>query len=91
MRAPISQCNFQYTISHRVGTPAVDTYSSIDTGSDITWLQCQPCDNCYDQEIPIYDSRKSTSSAKVGCEDKICKAEPSNKCDKDGASCRYKV
>ncbi|MCL7039122.1 hypothetical protein MKW94_027918 [Papaver nudicaule] len=90
MRAPVSYRTFEYVISHHIGTPPVPTYSIIDTGSDLTWIQCRPCENCYDQEIPIYDPRKSTSYAKIGCEDDICKTQYNTKCDTDGTSCRYK-
>ncbi|KAI3955901.1 hypothetical protein MKW98_006261 [Papaver atlanticum] len=91
VRAPISYRTSEYVISFRVGTPAVDTYAVIDTGSDLTWLQCKPCHNCYDQEIPMFDPRESTSYAKVGCEDVRCKAERGSTCDKDGSSCRYNL
>ncbi|CAK9179374.1 unnamed protein product, partial [Ilex paraguariensis] len=32
-----------YTVTIKMGTPQQDYSVSIDTGSDITWLQCQPC------------------------------------------------
>ncbi|MFS8019852.1 putative nepenthesin [Helianthus anomalus] len=37
-----------------LGTPVQTYHMVIDTGSDITWLQCQQCFNCYQQTEPIY-------------------------------------
>ncbi|KFK29560.1 hypothetical protein AALP_AA7G149800 [Arabis alpina] len=31
----------------------------MDTGSDLTWLQCSPCTHCYRQSIPIFDPSRS--------------------------------
>ncbi|MCL7040008.1 hypothetical protein MKW94_028454 [Papaver nudicaule] len=93
LRAPISfqYPTFEYVISHHIGTPPVHTYSVIDTGSELSWLQCRPCVDCYDQILPIFDPSKSTSYAKVGCKDNICKVKQGSICDEDGISCLYKL
>ncbi|MCL7038315.1 hypothetical protein MKW94_004431 [Papaver nudicaule] len=90
MQPPVTHRTFSYVVSYQIGTPRVDTYSVLDTGSDLTWLQCRPCDNCYRQEIPIYDPRKSTSYAKIGCNHDFCKPDYHSACDKDGI-CRYQI
>ncbi|RAL38430.1 hypothetical protein DM860_002408 [Cuscuta australis] len=39
----------------------------LDTGSDVTWTQCQPCDRhrCYNQAGPIFDPKNSTTYSAV--------------------------
>ena len=33
----------EYVVTVGVGTPAVSQVVSIDTGSDVSWVQCAPC------------------------------------------------
>ncbi|KAI3921424.1 hypothetical protein MKW98_013358 [Papaver atlanticum] len=93
VRAPVTHRTSEYVISFGVGTPPVDTYALVDTSSDITWIQCRPCEKCFPQEtgVPIFDPRKSSSYVKVGCEDPICSGEfpGSLTCDLDGIYCQY--
>ncbi|AES68109.1 eukaryotic aspartyl protease family protein, putative [Medicago truncatula] len=39
-----------------------NVYGSIDTGSDLVWLQCKPCNICYKQTSPIFNPSKSSSA-----------------------------
>ncbi|KAL3616272.1 hypothetical protein CASFOL_039662 [Castilleja foliolosa] len=75
-----------------VGTPPQNQTLVIDTGSDMLWVQCQPCDPvpCYEQFDPVFDPTKSTSFADVGCDDLNCyKVKESNRgCDT--SRCTYK-
>jgi hypothetical protein len=57
-RAPTSG---DYIAKIAVGTPAVEALLALDTASDLTWLQCQPCRRCYPQSGPVFDPRHSTS------------------------------
>jgi hypothetical protein len=38
-----------------IGTPPVPFVALADTGSDLTWMQCQPCKLCFAQGTPVYD------------------------------------
>ncbi|CAM8944434.1 unnamed protein product [Rhodiola kirilowii] len=51
----------------RLGTPPVDIIAVADTGSDITWTQCQPCTNCMPQRMPLFDPQASSFYARVPC------------------------
>ncbi|KAK4853645.1 hypothetical protein QYF36_012196 [Acer negundo] len=42
------------------------------TGSDVTWIQCQPCDKCYDQEEPVFDPSKSSTFSDATCNTPTC-------------------
>ncbi|KAK4853484.1 hypothetical protein QYF36_009888 [Acer negundo] len=46
--------------------------STSTTGSDLTWIQCQPCDKCYDQEEPIFDPSKSSTFSDAACNTPTC-------------------
>ncbi|KAF2325538.1 hypothetical protein GH714_030055 [Hevea brasiliensis] len=46
-----------------VGNPAKSYYMVLDTGSDVNWLQCQPCSDCYQQADPIFNPTASSSYA----------------------------
>ncbi|KAI9192628.1 hypothetical protein LWI28_025713 [Acer negundo] len=54
------------------GTPKRDLTLMFDTGSDVTWIQCQPCDKCYDQEEPIFDPSKSSTFSDATCNTPTC-------------------
>ncbi|KAK1376449.1 Aspartic proteinase nepenthesin-1 [Heracleum sosnowskyi] len=73
-----------------VGTPPVDQFAILDTGSDLIWIQCQPCTDCYQQDSPFFDpSQSSTYSQNVPCTSNACLALPSSKCDGTNNQCLY--
>jgi len=60
----------------RIGNPLQRTLAVLDTGSHITWLQADPCEQCYDQgQVPHYDSRKSSTYRPIRCGDEACHDE----------------
>ncbi|XP_039141304.1 aspartic proteinase CDR1-like [Dioscorea cayenensis subsp. rotundata] len=64
-----------------IGTPPVKMVAIADTGSDLVWVQCKPCDQCYNQTDPIFDpSKSSTFKGSVSCKDDICLAIPTPIC-----------
>lgn len=40
-----------------IGIPPVGNLLILDTGSGLTWIQCQPCKSCYNQSYPVFDPR----------------------------------
>ncbi|KAL3655128.1 hypothetical protein CASFOL_000914 [Castilleja foliolosa] len=44
----------------------------VDTGSDLTWVQCQPCKLCYTQSEPLFDPLTSPSYQSVRCSSQPC-------------------
>ncbi|CAA0831379.1 Eukaryotic aspartyl protease family protein [Striga hermonthica] len=71
------------------GTPAKRFYLAIDTGSDLTWLQCKPCQKCYSQVDDIFDPKYSRSFASVHCNSTLCSLLDQRRCNKD--QCLYEV
>lgn len=79
-----------YLMKLAVGTPAVEQFAILDTGSDLIWIQCQPCSSCYKQDAPFFDpSQSSTFSNNVPCASNACKALPNKRCDQTNKQCLY--
>ncbi|KAF6146580.1 hypothetical protein GIB67_008866 [Kingdonia uniflora] len=62
-----------YIVRVGFGTPKKDLTLIFDTGSDLTWIQCEPCAKaCYSQQDPIFDPSKSTSYSNITCNTTEC-------------------
>ncbi|KAL0393904.1 UNVERIFIED_CONTAM: Aspartyl protease family protein [Sesamum latifolium] len=62
-----------YVVSVGLGTPKKSLSLIFDTGSDLTWTQCQPCvRSCYQQRDPIFNPSSSTSYSNVSCSSSQC-------------------
>ncbi|XP_073153158.1 aspartyl protease family protein At5g10770-like [Henckelia pumila] len=62
-----------YVVMVSLGTPAKTLTLSFDTGSDLTWTQCQPCvQSCYKQVDPIFDPSGSSSYSNISCDSPQC-------------------
>ncbi|KAI8031468.1 Aspartic proteinase nepenthesin-1 [Camellia lanceoleosa] len=59
----------------------------MDTGSDLIWTQCKPCQQCFDQPTPVFDPTKSSSFSQLPCSSSLCSALPLSNCGTDG--CEY--
>lgn len=84
-----SQGSGEYFSRVGVGQPAKPFYMVLDTGSDINWLQCQPCTDCYQQTDPIFEPRTSSSFTSLPCESQQCQALEMSGCR--AAKCLYQV
>ncbi|KAG8379365.1 hypothetical protein BUALT_Bualt07G0081000 [Buddleja alternifolia] len=73
-----------------VGRPAKDSLMVIDTGSDVTWLQCQPCSNCYDQTNPIFNPSSSSTYKPLNCQSDKCSSLQVSACRRTN-TCLYQV
>lgn len=87
----ISQGSGEYFARLGVGTPAKQYYMVLDTGSDINWIQCQPCIDCYQQSDPIFNPTDSKSYTKLSCRSPLCSALQISSCSRTGDSCLYQV
>ncbi|KAJ1441322.1 Xylanase inhibitor, C-terminal [Sesbania bispinosa] len=62
-----------YFVVVGLGTPKRDLSLIFDTGSDLTWTQCEPCArSCYKQQDEIFDPSKSTSYYNITCTSSVC-------------------
>ncbi|KAG2605822.1 aspartyl protease family protein At5g10770-like isoform X1 [Panicum virgatum] len=64
----------EYVVTVGVGTPAMSQVVSIDTGSDVSWVQCAPCPvrSCYSQKDMLFDPAKSSTYAAFSCGSTQC-------------------
>ncbi|MFS7949080.1 putative nepenthesin [Helianthus anomalus] len=62
-----------YIVTVGLGTPKKDLSLIFDTGSDLTWTQCQPCArSCYSQQEPIFAPSMSTTYTNISCSSTSC-------------------
>ncbi|WVZ81350.1 hypothetical protein U9M48_028737 [Paspalum notatum var. saurae] len=89
--------SLEYVVTVGLGTPAVPQVLLMDTGSDLSWVQCAPCNStaCYPQKGPLFDPRKSSTYAPVPCHTEACKNltgdQYGNGCTSGGAQCGYAI
>ncbi|KAF5739015.1 Eukaryotic aspartyl protease family protein [Tripterygium wilfordii] len=68
----------------------------VDTGSDLTWVQCQPCKSCYNQQDPLFNPSMSSSYQTVLCNSTTCQSlqfDTGNRgvCASNTQTCNYSV
>ncbi|PKI72639.1 hypothetical protein CRG98_007016 [Punica granatum] len=85
--SPIHSGNGEFLMQLSIGTPGASFPAIMDTGSDLIWTQCKPCSQCYDQQTPIFDPKKSSSFTTLSCSSNLCMALPTSMCDSGG--CEY--
>ncbi|KAE8698502.1 Protein ASPARTIC PROTEASE IN GUARD CELL 2 [Hibiscus syriacus] len=86
----MAQGSGEYFVRIGVGSPPRSQYMVIDSGSDIVWVQCQPCNQCYRQSDPVFNPVDSASFAGVSCGSSVCDRIQNSGCNA-GRSCRYEV
>ncbi|GAV59173.1 Asp domain-containing protein [Cephalotus follicularis] len=84
-----SQGSGEYFSRVGIGKPPSPVYMVLDSGSDVNWVQCAPCANCYQQSDPIFDPVKSTSFSPLTCKSQQCKSLDLSECRND--TCLYEV
>ncbi|KAJ9707637.1 hypothetical protein PVL29_002600 [Vitis rotundifolia] len=72
IQSPVISNSGEYLMNISLGTPPVSMHGIADTGSDLVWRQCEPCDSCYEQIEPIFDPAKSKTYQILSCEAKSC-------------------
>ncbi|KAJ9163366.1 hypothetical protein P3X46_023043 [Hevea brasiliensis] len=76
----ISQGSGEYFSRLGIGKPPSSVYMVLDTGSDVSWVQCAPCAGCYRQADPIFEPGSSISYSHLTCETKQCKSLDISEC-----------
>ncbi|KAI9128770.1 hypothetical protein K1719_000253 [Acacia pycnantha] len=72
-----------------VGQPPKPLFMVLDTGSDVNWIQCKPCNDCYNQTDPIFDPTASSSYSPLTCSSQQCQQLETTACRND--KCLYQV
>ncbi|XP_027337516.1 protein ASPARTIC PROTEASE IN GUARD CELL 1-like [Abrus precatorius] len=83
----------EYFIDMFVGTPPKHVCLILDTGSDLTWIQCVPCYDCFEQNGFRYDPKDSSSYRNITCHDPLCQLvsslDPLQPCKVENQTCPY--
>ncbi|KAM0859459.1 hypothetical protein ACQ4PT_047176 [Festuca glaucescens] len=63
-----------YVITVDIGTPAVPQHMIIDTGSDVSWVQCNPCPepSCHAPNGTLFDPLLSSTYVPFNCTSTTC-------------------
>ncbi|XP_062101702.1 aspartic proteinase Asp1-like isoform X2 [Humulus lupulus] len=80
-----------YSVSLKIGNPPKVFDLDIDSGSDLTWVQCDaPCTGCTKPRDSLYKPKNNV----LRCADPICSAVPppgNQPCNSPTEQCDYKV
>lgn len=83
----------EYFMDVLVGSPPKHFSLILDTGSDLNWIQCLPCYDCFQQNGAFYDPKASASYKNITCNDQRCNLvsspDPPMPCKSDNQSCPY--
>lgn len=80
----------EYFVRVGIGSPPTEQYLVVDSGSDVIWVQCSPCAQCYAQTDPLFDPATSATFSPVACGSAICRMLHTSGCG-DSGSCQYEV
>ncbi|KAM1243203.1 hypothetical protein ACFX2F_034832 [Malus domestica] len=61
----VSQGSGKYFSRIGVGTSTKSFYMVLNTGSDVNWLQCDPCSDCYQQSDPVFNPAGSSTYSQL--------------------------
>lgn len=76
----------QYFVDFFLGTPPQKFSLIVDSGSDLLWVQCSPCRQCYAQDSPLYSPANSSTFAPVPCLSSECLLIPAT----EGFPCDFR-
>eukprot|EP01018_Ginkgo_biloba_P025306 Gb_32131 [translate_table: standard] len=85
----------EYFMDVFIGTPPRHFSLILDTGSDLNWVQCLPCEDCYEQEGPLYNPLLSSSYNAIPCTSPECnlvtppETQNGPKSPESNSSCKY--
>ncbi|XP_021724581.1 aspartic proteinase nepenthesin-2-like [Chenopodium quinoa] len=93
LKSGVSLGSGEYFMDVFVGTPPKHFSLIVDTGSDLNWIQCVPCYDCFEQNGPHYDPNDSLSFKNISCQDPRCDLvsapDPPVPCKGRNQSCPY--
>ncbi|XP_028803832.1 aspartic proteinase CDR1-like [Neltuma alba] len=78
-----------YLMKIFIGSPPVERWSVADTGSDLIWIQCSPCPQCYHQDVSLFDPTKSSTYETESCGSRNCALLPQRQCGNSN-QCLYR-
>ncbi|XP_075480129.1 aspartyl protease family protein 2-like [Primulina tabacum] len=93
LESGVSLGSGEYFMDVFVGTPPKHFSLILDTGSDLNWIQCVPCYDCFEQTGQYYTPKESSSYRNISCSDPRChlvsSPDPPQPCMAENQSCPY--
>ncbi|KAF9588730.1 hypothetical protein IFM89_015167 [Coptis chinensis] len=93
LESGVSLGSGEYFMDVFIGTPPKHYSLILDTGSDLNWIQCLPCHDCFEQNGAPYNPQESSSFRNISCSDPRCQLvsspDPPQPCKLDNQSCPY--
>lgn len=93
LESGVSLGSGEYFMDVFVGTPPKHFSLILDTGSDLNWIQCLPCHDCFEQNGPPYNPLDSSSFRNISCGDHRCELvsspDPAQPCKLEDQTCPY--
>ena len=71
-----------------VGSSYEKRFLTLDTGSQLIWLQCDPCEICGKKLSPGFNPDNSTTYKSLECDHRICQ-QNGFYCDEDTETCKF--
>ncbi|WVZ00691.1 hypothetical protein V8G54_026760 [Vigna mungo] len=89
--------NLLYFTKVQLGTPPVEFYVQIDTGSDVLWVSCNSCSGCPQTsglqiQLNFFDPGSSSTSSLIACSDQRCNSgiqSSDASCSSQNNQCSY--
>ncbi|KAF3785253.1 Aspartic proteinase [Nymphaea thermarum] len=90
-QSPVRPGNGDYLVTLSLGTPLHSYWAILDTGSDLTWTQCRPCDSCTGRTLSMFNPLASATYKNQGCVSRGCSTLPAGErhCNAD-AVCGFR-
>ncbi|KAF8737563.1 hypothetical protein HU200_014110 [Digitaria exilis] len=82
----------EYVITVKLGSQAATQTMLIDTGSDVSWVQCKSCSQCHSQADPLFNPSSSRTYSPFSCSSSTCTqlGQEGNGCS-TSSQCQYIV
>ncbi|XP_055821487.1 aspartic proteinase CDR1-like [Solanum dulcamara] len=87
IQSTITTTEGKYLMKISIGTPPKDILVIAETGSDLTWTQCEPYVHCFKQLAPIFNPKNNSSYKVVHCNNELCQNIGFFSCKND--TCNY--
>uniref|UniRef100_A0A7N2MJJ6 Peptidase A1 domain-containing protein n=1 Tax=Quercus lobata TaxID=97700 RepID=A0A7N2MJJ6_QUELO len=72
--------HYSFMANISIGSPPVPQLLTMDTGSSLSWTQCQPCIHCFTQALPIFNPPQSAKYRLLPFLSTICHQAPNMIC-----------
>ncbi|KAL6531990.1 hypothetical protein OROGR_013960 [Orobanche gracilis] len=82
-----------YLMKIFIGSPPREQWVVGDTGSSLTWVQCEPCTHCYKQDAQIFNPKNSSTYVGLMCYAPVCESfkEDFTSCGEPLNYCRFEL